>query len=109
MTKKIKILKGDKVLVITGKDRGKTGVIERVMPKNNKVIVTGLNMVKNHLKKSTKNPQGGIIDIVQPIHINNVMLLDPNQNKPTRVGYSVKGKDKHRVAKLSNEIIRGEK
>ncbi len=106
---KAKLLKGDKVLVIAGKDRGKSGVIERVMPKERKVVVTGLNMSKKHLKKSTKNPQGGIIDIVRPIDISNVMLLDPNQNKPTRVGYSVKNKDKHRVAKLSGEIVRGEK
>lgn len=106
---KAKILKGDKVLVIAGKDRGKSGVVERVMPKESKVVVTGLNMVKKHLKKSAKNPQGGVIDTVRPIHISNVMLIDPNQNKPTRVGYSVKGKDKHRVAKLSGEIIRSEK
>ncbi len=106
---KAKILKGDKVLIIAGKDRGKTGVVERVMPQDHKVVVTGLNMVKKHMKKTAKNPQGGIIDIVHPIHISNVMILDPNQNKPTRVGYSIKGNDKHRVAKLSSEIIRGEK
>lgn len=106
---KVKLLKGDKVLVIAGKDRGKTGLIERVLPKKHKVVVAGINMVKKHLKKSAKNPQGGVIDIVVPIHISNVMLLDPAQNKPTRVGYVVKGKDKHRVAKLSNEVVRGEK
>jgi large subunit ribosomal protein L24 len=106
---KAKILKGDKVLIIAGKDRGKSGVVERVMPSEQKLLITGLNMVKKHLKKSAKNPQGGVIDVIQPIHISNVMLLDPNQNKPTRVGYSVKGNDKHRIAKLSGEIIRGEK
>ncbi len=106
---KVKILKGDKVLVITGKDRGKTGVVERVMPKASKVVVTGINSVKKHLKKSAKNPQGGIIDKIMPLHVSNVMLLDPTSNKPTRVGYAIKGKDKQRVAKLSNEVIRGEK
>ncbi len=106
---KAKILKGDKVLIIAGKDRGKTGTVERVMPRDNKVVVTGLNMVKKHLKKSAKNPQGGVVDKVQPIHISNVMLLDPSQNKPTRVGYVIKGNDKNRVAKLSGEVVRGEK
>lgn len=109
MNAKAKILKGDKVLIIAGKDRGKTGVVERVMPKDQKVVVTGINMVKKHMKKTAQNPQGGIVDTVLPIHISNVMLLDPNQNKPTRVGYSIKGADKNRVAKLSGEIVRGEK
>lgn len=106
---KAKILKGDKVLVIAGKDRGKTGLVERVMPKESKVVVTGINSVKKHLKKSAKNPQGGIIDKILPLHISNVMLLDPAQNKPTRVGYTIKGENKNRVAKLSGDVIRSEK
>ncbi len=106
---KAKLHKGDKVLVIAGKDRGKTGVIERVYPQTQKVVVGGINMLKKHLKKSTKNPQGGIIDMTAPIHLSNVMLLDPAQNKPTRIGYSIQGDQKNRVSKLTKEVIRSEK
>lgn len=106
---KSKILKGDKVLIIAGKDKGKTGLVERVLPQQNRVVVTGANMSKKHLKKSPKNPQGGIIDVTLPLHASNVMLVDPAQNKPTRVGYLIKGNDKLRVAKLSQEVIRREK
>lgn len=107
--KKVKVIKGDKVLVIAGKDRGKTGVVERVFPNSEKVVVGGANILKKHLKKSPKNPQGGIIDITAPIHISNVMLLDPSSNKPTRIGYMVKGKEKMRLSRLSGEAIRREK
>jgi large subunit ribosomal protein L24 len=81
---KLKIKKGDKILVIAGKDRNKTGLVERVLPKKHQVVVTGINMVKKHLKRSAKNPQGGIIDLVKPLDSSNVMLLDPTTNKPTR-------------------------
>ncbi|QQG50130.1 MAG: 50S ribosomal protein L24 [Candidatus Berkelbacteria bacterium] len=104
-----KIIKGDKVLIIAGKDKGKTGLVDRVLPKKHKVVVVGANMAKKHLKKSAKNPQGGIIDITLPIHISNVMLLDPAQNKPTRIGYAIKGSDKQRVSKRSGDIVRREK
>ncbi len=106
---KAKIHKGDKVLVIAGKDRGKTGLVDRVFPSKHKVVVVGINMLKKSLKKSAKNPQGGMIDITSPIHISNVMLIDPTKNKPTRVGFSLNAKDKHRVSKLTKEPIRGEK
>jgi large subunit ribosomal protein L24 len=101
-----KIVKGDKVLVIAGKDRNKVGVVEKVFPAKQKVIVTEVNIVKKHLKKSIQNPQGGIIEKAAPIHISNVMLLDPVRNKPTRIGYLVTPKSKDRVAKLSKEVIR---
>ncbi len=100
-----KLKKGDKILIIAGRDRNKTGVIERVLTKDNKVVVTGLNMVKKHLKKSQQTPQGGIIDKSLPLPISNVMLLDPATNKPTRVGYRQSGKDKVRISKVSNEPI----
>ena len=106
---KSKILKGDKVLIIAGKDKGKTGLVERVMPLEQKVVITGINIVKKHLKKSAKNPQGGMIDKTLPIHVSNVMLLDPGQNKPTRVGYTISGKEKLRTSKLTGEAIRKEK
>lgn len=104
----MKIRKGDKVLVIAGKDRNKTGVVERVLTSKNRVVIGGVNMVKKHLKRSTQNPQGGIIDKTLPIHLSNVMLLDPANNKPTRVGYKLAGKEKVRIAKKSGETIKTE-
>lgn len=104
-----RIVKGDKVLVTTGKDRNKVGVIERVIPGKNMVVVTGINTVKRHLKKSVQNPQGGIVEKTAPIHISNVMLLDQTKNKPTRVGYKVSGTSKVRVAKLTGTEIKIEK
>ncbi|OGD61486.1 50S ribosomal protein L24 [Candidatus Berkelbacteria bacterium RIFCSPLOWO2_01_FULL_50_28] len=101
----MRVLKGDKVLVIAGKDRGKTGVVERVLPKKNRLVIAGINVVKKHLKRSAKNPQGGIIDKSLPLHASNVMLLDPSRAKPTRVGWRFEGKKKIRFSKLSNEPI----
>ncbi|MEK7548573.1 MAG: 50S ribosomal protein L24 [Patescibacteria group bacterium] len=103
--KALKIIKGDKVLVIAGKDRGKSGVISLVLPRSNKVIVTGLNMVKKHLKRSPKNPQGGIIDKSMPLDASNVMFIDPKTNKPTRLGYRKIGLEKRRVTLTSNEPL----
>lgn len=100
-----KIKKGDKVLVITGKDKNKTGIIDKVFYKTNRVVVTGLNIVKKHLKKSKKHPQGGIIDKSMPIHISNVMLLDPTTNKPTRVTYKISSDKKYRFALVSGQRI----
>lgn len=80
----MKFVKGDKVLIIAGKEKGKEGVIERVMPKYHKVIVSGHNLVKKHLKRNNKFPQGGVVEISAPINASNVMLLDPRDNKPTR-------------------------
>ncbi|MEX0594680.1 MAG: 50S ribosomal protein L24 [Patescibacteria group bacterium] len=106
---KSKILKGDKVLVIAGKDRHKTGTVERVIPKNNRVVVTGINIVKKHLKRSTNNPQGGIIDKTLSIDISNVMIIDAKSGKPSRVGYSnMAGSQKQRIAKRSGEAIKKE-
>lgn len=99
---KFKLTKGDKVLIIAGKDRNKTGVIERVLPKKSKVVIAGINTVKKHLKKSAKNPQGGVIETYLPIHISNVMLLDPSKDKPTRIGINEAG---DRVAKLTGNSI----
>ena len=100
-----KIRKGDKVLIIAGKDRNKTGVVERVFTKKNKIVVVGINMVKKHMKKSQQYPQGGIIEMNAPIDMSNVMLLDPHKNKPTRVGLRQAGKEKVRFSKLSSETI----
>lgn len=100
-----KIRKGDKVLIIAGKNRNQVGTVERVLTKDNKAVVTGLNMVKKHLKHSAQNPQGGIIDKAMPLAISNLMVLDPNKDKPTRVGFNLSGKKKIRVSKLSNQDL----
>ena len=85
---------GDKVMVITGKDKGKTGVILASFPKKNRVLVEGVNIVKKHSKPSQMNPQGGIINQEAPIHVSNVMPIDPKTGEPTRVGVKVENGNK---------------
>lgn len=98
----MKIRKDDQVMVITGKDKGKTGRVAQVIPKRNAVIVDGLNIVKRHTKPSNKIPQGGILEITKPIDVSKVMVLDPTSGKPSRVGYRVtKEGVKERVFKES--------
>jgi len=91
------VKKGDKVMVISGKDKGKTGVILASFPKK--------DIVKKHTKPSQVNPQGGIISQEAPIHVSNVMPIDPKTGVPTRVGYQVVDGKKVRVAKKSGEIL----
>ena len=102
---KLKLKKGDKVIVTTGKDKGKTGEITTVFPKENKVIVGGINMVKRHTKPSQESA-GGIISKEMPIHVSNVALVDPKTGKAPRIGYKVE-KDGHkvRIAKKSGEVV----
>ena len=101
----MKIKKGDKVIVITGKDKGKTGEVTKAMPKENKVVVSGVNMAKRHQKPSQENA-GGIVSKEMPIHVSNVALVDPKSGKATRVAMRVeKGGRKVRVAKRSGEVI----
>jgi large subunit ribosomal protein L24 len=102
---KMHVKKGDKVQVISGKDKGKQGVILNALPKNNRVIVEGVNIVKKHAKPSQANPQGGILDQEAAIHVSNVMPLDPKTNEPTRVGYKIEDGKKVRVAKKSGEAL----
>ncbi len=83
---KLKIRKGDKVLVISGASKGMEGEVKDVIRSSSKLIVDGVNMVKKHLKPSETNPSGGIIDVESPIHISNVMLIDQKTGEPTRVG-----------------------
>ncbi len=99
------VKKGDKVMVITGKDKGKTGVVLASNPKKDRVLVEGINVVKKHAKPSQMNPQGGIISQEASIHVSNVMLLDPKSNEPTRVGYKIEDGKKVRVAKKSGEVL----
>ncbi|MFB9757918.1 MULTISPECIES: 50S ribosomal protein L24 [Bacillaceae] len=99
------VKKGDKVQVITGKDKGKQGVILAAFPKENRVIVEGVNVVKKHSKPSQLNPQGGIITKEAPVHVSNVLPLDPKTGEPTRVGYQVVDGKKVRVAKKSGQLL----
>jgi large subunit ribosomal protein L24 len=100
----MKLKKGDTVRVITGKDKGKEGVVERVLPDAGKVIVTGVNTAARHQRARRANEQGGIIDKDMPIHVSNVMLV--HKGKPVRVGYSVdKNGKKVRMARPSGEVI----
>ena len=99
------VKKGDKVMVISGKDKGKTGIILEAYPKQSRVLVEGINIVKKHAKPSQVNPQGGILNQEAPIHVSNVMPIDPKSGKPTRVGYTVENGKKVRVAKKSGEVL----
>lgn len=99
------VKKGDKVMVISGKDKGKTGVILAAFPKKDRVLVEGVNIVKKHSKPSQMNPQGGIISQEAPIHVSNVMPIDPKSGEPTRVGFKVEDGKKVRVAKKSGEVL----
>jgi large subunit ribosomal protein L24 len=98
------VKKGDKVRVISGKDKGKTGVILAAYPKDSRVLVEGVNIVKKHAKPSQVNPQGGIMSFEAPIHVSNVMPIDPKSGNPTRVGYTNVDGKKVRVAK-SGEVL----
>ncbi|MFA6755296.1 MAG: 50S ribosomal protein L24 [Bacilli bacterium] len=104
----MKILKGDKVIVISGKDKGKTGIVQRVYPKLNKVVVEGVNIRKKHLKPTQNNPEGGIQEIYAPIASCKVMYYDTKTKKGTRLGYKVDTKTgkKIRVAKKSKQEIK---
>lgn len=99
------VKKGDKVKVITGKDKGKVGVILAAYPKQERVLVEGVNIVKKHVKPNQLNPQGGIVSQEAPIHVSNVMLIDPKSGEPTRVGYKIENGKKVRVAKKSGAVI----
>jgi large subunit ribosomal protein L24 len=102
---KLKIKKGDKVVVITGRDKGKTGEVLKVLPKDERLIVTGVHMVKRHTRPAAGNA-GGIMDKEGTIHISNVAHIDPKTDKPTRVGFkSLEDGTKVRFAKRSGETI----
>jgi large subunit ribosomal protein L24 len=99
------VKKGDKVMVISGKDKGKTGTILTAYPKQNRVLVEGVNIVKKHSKPSQANPQGGINSQEAPIHVSNVMPIDPKTGNPSRVGYKTVDGNKVRVATKSGEVL----
>lgn len=102
-----KIKKDDTVIILSGKDRGKEGKVLEVRPKDDRVVVQGINMIKRHQRPSQMN-QGGIINKEAPLHISNVALKDPSTGKPTRVGFKIQDDGtKVRVAKGSGEVIDG--
>ncbi len=104
--KKFHIKKGDTVFVNAGNDKGKTGKVLTVIREKDRVIVEGVNIISKHTKPNSKQPQGGIVKQEAGIHISNVQLIDPAQNKPTRVGYKFEDGKKIRYAKKSGEEIK---
>jgi large subunit ribosomal protein L24 len=101
-----KIKKGDRVVVLTGKDKGREGVVSKVLPKEERVVVTGLNIVQRHTRPTQFDPQGGIKNKEAPIHVSNVAIVD-SKGKPTRVGFRMDGDKKVRFAKTTGEVING--
>ena len=107
MTIKLKIKKGDKVVVTAGRDKGKTGDVLAVFPKENRALVQGVNMVKRH-QKQTPQSEGGIINRESKIHISNLAIADPKDGSPSRVGFKINDDGtKSRIAKRSGEVIDG--
>ncbi len=105
---KMKIRRGDKVIVTTGKDKGKTGTVLKVLLKNSKLVISGVNIVKKHTKPS-RTSEGGILPKELPIHVSNVAHVDPKSGAATKVGFKIlKDGTKTRVAKKSGEIIKAE-
>mmetsp|Transcript_12969 Transcript_12969/g.42777 ORF Transcript_12969/g.42777 Transcript_12969/m.42777 type:complete len:107 (+) Transcript_12969:3537-3857(+) len=102
-----KIKKGDSVVVLSGKDKGRTGTVQQVLPKDGKVVVEGVNVIARHRKPSQTNPQGGIDRYPAPMNISKVALADPKDGTPTRVRFEEKDGKKVRVAVKSGETIDG--
>ncbi len=101
----MKIKKGDKVKIISGKDNGREGVVERVYKKAQKVVITGVNIYKKHVKKNDKMPQGGVVEIPRPLKVSKLMLICPKCGKTTRVGYEVEKNNKYRLCKRCKNRI----
>lgn len=103
--KKLSIKKGDKIIVLSGRDKGKTGIVDHVIVKTASVLVEGVNIVKKHVKVSKKYPTGGVVEVVKPLAIGKVELICPNCGKPTRVSYVKTGTEKNRVCKKCKKTI----
>lgn len=103
---KIRLKKGDTVVVRSGKYKGQTGKITAVHPAENKVTVEGINIVKKHVKPNRANPQGGIVEITKPIWVSKVGIVDPTTKKPTRIGYAVTEEGKARTYKSNGKEIK---
>jgi large subunit ribosomal protein L24 len=103
----LKIKKGDKVVILSGKDKGKHGEVTKAMPKDGKVIVAGVNIATRHRKATQANPQGGLDRFEAPLHASKVAIEDPKTGKPTRVRFEVRDGKKVRIAVRSGEQING--
>ena len=103
---KLHIRKGDNVIVLAGRDKGKTGKVQKVLVSEQRAIVEGINMVSKSTKPSAQNPQGGIVKQEAPIHISNLSLIDPKSGKATRVSIKHEGRNVIRIAKKSGEEIK---
>jgi large subunit ribosomal protein L24 len=101
-----KIKKGDRVVLLAGKDKGRSGQVTKVLPKEGRVFVSGVNLVKRHTRPSQADPQGGIKTKEASIHVSNVAIADSN-GRPTRVGFRMEGDKKVRFAKTTGEVING--
>ncbi len=102
----MKIKKGDKIIVIAGKDKGKTGVIVRAFPNLDKVVIDGVNLAKKHQKPTKSGTKGQIVEVAMPIHISNVAIEDPKTKKPTRIKIERKDGKRVRVAVKSGSVIK---
>ncbi len=103
----LKIKKGDKVVILSGKDKGKHGEVTKAFPKESKVIVAGINIATRHRKATQANPQGGLERSEAPLHVSKVAIEDPKTGRPTRVRFEIKDGKKVRVAVKSGEVING--
>lgn len=102
---KIKIKKGDKVIVLSGRDKNKTGEVEKVITRDRKVVVSKVNILKKHVKVSKENSAGGILEVEKAVPVSKVQLICPSCSKRTRIGYEIKGKTKSRVCKKCGKSI----
>ncbi|MFI5240246.1 MAG: 50S ribosomal protein L24 [Candidatus Saccharimonadia bacterium] len=102
----MKLKRKDTVMMMAGRDKGKTGEITRVIPTTNSIIVEGLGIVKRHTKPSNKNPRGGILEVARPISSAKVALVCPNCKKPTRIGYTIKNDNKERICRKCQVVVK---
>ncbi len=105
----MKIQKDDKVKIMSGKDKGKTGKVLRVFPSKSVVVVEGVNIVKKHIKPGKVSKEGGIISMEKPVNISNVALIDPKTGEPARVGFKLIDGKKYRINKKTGEVIGAKK
>lgn len=104
---KIRLKKGDKVIVLSGKNKGKTGTVTAVHPRLNKVTVEGVNVAKKHIKPNRENPQGTIMEITKPLWVSKVAIIEPTTKKPSKIGYKLtKDGNKVRIYKSSGKEIK---
>ena len=102
----MKLKKGDSIVVVSGKDKGKTGTIDRVLPETNQVVIDGVGMVKRHIRKTGAKQSGRIVERPRAINASNVMLMDPKDKKPTRIGRKLVDGKMTRIAKKSGTTLK---